>query len=274
MAGPGRLTVLGSGTAVPRAGRATSCYLLEDGAGSAFLIDLGPGALQRAAAAGHDLDRLSGVLITHIHPDHCADLVALQFALKNGLPRAGAPALPVWGHPSVALLVSRLRNAWPRWLCLPPGRMDLRAQRPGPVDLCGASTCQAFAIQHSESSLGYRFRLPNGFTLAFSGDATEGGDLLALGRDVDLLVLEAAAPDHQPIPGHLTPRRAGRVASACRARHLLLTHFYPPTLGSPIASQAREGFEASLTLAQDGMVLDLHPGRVEARPPAALGNDP
>ena len=32
----------------------------DDGAGTALLVDLGPGALQRAAAAGYDLDRLSG----------------------------------------------------------------------------------------------------------------------------------------------------------------------------------------------------------------------
>jgi len=78
-----RLIVLGSGTAVPRADRASSCYLVDDGAGHVLLVDLGPGALHRAAAAGCALPDIDAVLLTHVHPDHCADLVALQFALRN-----------------------------------------------------------------------------------------------------------------------------------------------------------------------------------------------
>lgn len=127
---------------------------------------------------------------------------------------------------------------------------------PGPVP--GAPwSASAFRIAHLESSLGWRLVLPGGFTLAFSGDASEGAELQALGRDVDLFVLEAAAPDSQPIPGHLTPRRAAAVARACGARHLLLTHFYPSVLQEPIAPLVRESFEGRLTLAQDGLVLPL-----------------
>ena len=70
MASPQKLIVLGSGTSVPMAGRTTSCYLVDPGDGHALAIDLGPGALQRAAAAGYDLDHLRAVLLTHMHFDH------------------------------------------------------------------------------------------------------------------------------------------------------------------------------------------------------------
>ena len=255
LSGP-RLTVLGSGTVVPRADRATSCYLVDDGAGTRVLVDLGPGALHRAAAAGCPLPELSAVLLTHVHPDHCADLVTLQFALRSpALPPRAAP-LPVFGHADVGLLVMRLRNAWPGRLAPPEGSLRLLAVEPGKV--AGAPwQATAFRIAHLESSLGWRLVLPGGFTLAFSGDASEGADLLALGRDADLFVLEAAASERLPIPGHLTPRRAGAVAAACRARHLLLTHFYPPVLQDPIEQQVRETFEGGLTLAQDGLVVPL-----------------
>lgn len=256
MAGLARLTVLGSGTAVPRADRASSCYLVDDGAGTRLLVDLGPGALHRAAQAGCPLPELAAVLLTHVHPDHCADLVALQFALRNpALPRRPRP-LAVFGHADVELLVMRLRNAWPGRLAPPEGALRLVRVDPGPVP--GAPLpVQAFRVTHLDSSLGWRLTLPGGFTLAFSGDATEGAELLALGRNADLFVLEAAASERQPVPGHLTPRRAGAVATACGARHLLLTHFYPPVLEDPIEQQVRETFEGRLTLAQDGLVLPL-----------------
>jgi ribonuclease BN (tRNA processing enzyme) len=256
MAGPARLTVLGCGTAVPRADRATSCYLVEDGSGTRVLVDLGPGALHRAAQAGCALPDLAAVLVTHVHPDHCADLVALQFALRSPALRPRALPVTVYGHPDVELLVMRLRNAWPGRLAPPEGALRLVGVEPGPVP--GAPFgAQAFRVAHLDNSLGWRLTLPGGFVLAFSGDATEGADLLALGRDADLFVLEAAASQRQPIPGHLTPRRAGAVAAACGAHHLLLTHFYPEVLQDPIEQLVRETFEGRLTLAQDGLVLPL-----------------
>lgn len=256
-----KLIVLGSGTALPRADRASSCYLVDPGDGRAILVDLGPGALHRAAQHGYCLDRIALVLLTHIHPDHCADLVALQFALKNPLCARREAPLVVLGHPDVALLVARLRNAWPEWLAPGRGRFTLGAVGPGPVELprglpAGLS-CRAHRVAHTGTSLGYRLTLPDGFSLAFSGDATEGAELEDLGRDTDLFVLEAAVTDARPVPGHLSPRRAGRVAGACGTQHLLLTHFYPPVLDEPIEAQAREGFEGRITLAEDGMVVPL-----------------
>jgi ribonuclease BN (tRNA processing enzyme) len=257
VASAARLTVLGSGTAVPLAGRATSCYLLDDGAGTRVLVDLGPGALQRAAQAGCPLPELSAVLLTHAHPDHCADLAALQFALRSpSLPPRGRP-LPVSGHPGVLLVALRLRNAWPGWLAPPPSALELRVAAPGPLPPLGGLSLRAFRVAHHETSLGYRVTLPDGFVLAFPGDVIEGGELPELGRQADLLVLEAAGSERQPIPGHLTPRRAGAVAAACGARHVLLTHFYPEVLADPIEEQVRETFEGRLTLAQDGLSLPL-----------------
>jgi len=256
-----KLIVLGSGTALPRADRATSCYLVDPGDGQAILVDLGPGALHRAAQHGYGLDRIGLALLTHIHPDHCADLVALQFALKSPIGTPRSSPVVVLGHPDVPLLVSRLRNAWPRWLAVEPDRFVVRAVEPGPLALPDGLPegleARAYPVAHMPSSLGYHLTMPNGFTVAFSGDATEGAGLEDLGRDSDLFVLEAAVTDESSVPGHLSPRRAGLVAGACGARHLLLTHFYPPVLEQPIEELAREGFEGRVTLAEDGMVLPL-----------------
>ncbi len=261
MGSTARLIVLGSGTALPRADRATSCYLVDDGAGLVLLVDLGPGALHRAAQAGYPLDSMDAALITHTHPDHCSDLVALQFALRNPMLASRPHPFVVAGDASVALLVSRLRNAWPGRLGLDERQLLVRSVGPGPLALPlpspSATRVEAFAVAHTAGSLGYRITLPDGLVVAFSGDATEGAALEALGREADLFVLEAAAPDDRPIDGHLTPTRAGRVARACGARHLLLTHFYPPVLSEPIELQARTAFEGRLTLAEDGLIVPL-----------------
>jgi len=67
-----RLTVLGSCGAWPDAGQACSGYLVEHD-GFRMLVDLGyavvPRLLERVTAG-----QVDAVLISHGHPDHCADL--------------------------------------------------------------------------------------------------------------------------------------------------------------------------------------------------------
>ena len=77
-----RLTVLGSGTAVPVPDRFPAGYLVESG-GSKLMVDCGPGTLRRLAQSGVSPTELDAVLLTHYHTDHCADLAALLFALRS-----------------------------------------------------------------------------------------------------------------------------------------------------------------------------------------------
>ncbi len=90
-----RLTVLGSCGAWPDAGQACSGYLVEHD-GFRLLVDLGyavvPRLLERLTAAEVD-----AVLISHGHPDHCADLNPLLRArvLRDDPP----PPLPVYALP-------------------------------------------------------------------------------------------------------------------------------------------------------------------------------
>jgi ribonuclease BN (tRNA processing enzyme) len=82
-----RLTVLGSCGAWPEAGQACSGYLVEHD-GFRLLVDLGyavvPRLLERLAAA-----QVDAVLISHGHPDHCADLNPL---LRADAGHFGAPS--------------------------------------------------------------------------------------------------------------------------------------------------------------------------------------
>lgn len=274
MASAPRLIVLGGGTAVPRAGHASSCYAVDDGAGTLVLVDAGPGALHRAAQAGLPLESISAILLTHVHPDHCADLVALLFALRSPLVRADAAPLFVIGHHSFPLLMNRLRNAWPGWLAAPNQKHQFIAAGAGARFELGPIEVTAFAVNHIESSLGWRLRLPSGFELAFSGDTLEGGQLEELGRDVDLFVLEGAVPDAAPFGKHLTPRRAARVAAAAGAKALLLTHLYPETRDSGEVDAVGEAFDGPWTVAADGQAIELlRPARLPRRAPGSPAPD-
>lgn len=250
-----RLTILGSGTAIPVADRFPAAYAVELPQGLA-LVDCGPGALRRLAQAGHGIERLSAVLLTHYHTDHCADLAALLFALRSPQYEGRAP-LRIHGAPGLCRLVEKLTEAWP-WLQPRGYELDLRETLPGRFDLLGA-TVDAVPIRHTAHSLGWRLAA-DGAAIAFSGDADECDELVDLARGVDTFVCEAATPDGQKLDGHLTPSLTAAYAARAGCRRLVLTHFYPPCEGVDLRAQAATAFGGEVVLARDLLALDVAAG--------------
>lgn len=250
-----RVTVLGSGTAVPNPDRFPAGYLIQD-RGRNVLVDLGPGVLRRAAAAGLDLDDVDAVLLTHYHTDHCADVAALLFGLRN--PRyAGRRPLVIVGAVGLRALVATLTQAWP-WLKPRGYELELREIEPGAHEVAGVAV-EAVRIEHTEQSLGYRVSGENGAIAAFSGDAIECPGLVPLARGADLFVCDTAFPTAAPGSGHMTPTEAGRAAAAADARLLCPTHFYPECDGHDLEAEARAVFDGEVVLARDLLAFDLGP---------------
>src|SRR5437762_13277146 len=92
---PMTLTILGAGPAAPNRDGACSGYLVQQN-GTAVLMDCGSGIAGRLVAHCPPR-RLDGVAISHFHPDHYFDLVALYYGLKFGEQRRSR--LPVWIPP-------------------------------------------------------------------------------------------------------------------------------------------------------------------------------
>ena len=74
------LTVLGSGTCVPSLRRNAPGYRIEAGE-LQIIVDCGNGTLRQLTRAGKDYRNIDAVFVTHTHPDHISDLVALLHAI-------------------------------------------------------------------------------------------------------------------------------------------------------------------------------------------------
>jgi ribonuclease BN (tRNA processing enzyme) len=92
-----RLTVLGGCGAWPAAGQACGGYLVEHD-GFRLLIDPGYATLPRLLQS-IDADEVDAVLVSHGHPDHCADLNPLLRARTFRDDRPPAAALPAYAPP-------------------------------------------------------------------------------------------------------------------------------------------------------------------------------
>ena len=131
---------------LPRPDSPASCYLLEaeDEAGRAWrvLLELGNGAL---GALHNYIDPLTvdGVLVSHLHPDHCLDLCG-YYVMRKYHPQGPQPRIPVWGPAGTA---DRMARAYD--LPLDPGmreEFDFR-EYDGKFDL-GPFTVEPIEVDH------------------------------------------------------------------------------------------------------------------------------
>ena len=245
-----RLTVLGGCGAWPEAGQACSGYLLEHD-GYRLVIDLGYATLPRllgyTPAAGVD-----AVLISHGHPDHCADLNPLLRA--RALPDDAAPALPVHALPGALDAVLALDD--PGMLADAIDLREIRQESPLRIGPFGIATR---LLPHWLPNAGMRIEA-GGSVLAYTGDSGPVQEIAELASGAGLLLAEATYLEQVPddsIRYLSSARDAGRWAALAGAGGLLLTHLWPGSDHDAAASLARESYGGQVDVARAGMAFEV-----------------
>ena len=252
-----KLHVLGSGTVCPNLRRASSGYLLEVG-DELIWLDMGSGTLRRFLEFGHDLQRVNKLFLTHVHPDHTADLVPFFFAANYAPDFWGGRQLDVYGPPGLWHFLTHLGAAW-SWVEPKAFERHVHELEDGQkVDL---KTCQVTAhrVVHGElNALSYRFEA-EGKVFSFSGDSGVCDGLVRSARDADLFLCELAIPmTFPPKPDvHLNSVQVGQVATRAHAKRVVLTHLYPQADAVDIVAEVRPEYGGLLEKAEDGSSFEV-----------------
>jgi ribonuclease BN (tRNA processing enzyme) len=256
--------ILGAGGAVPTPSHTPAAYWVTVDR-DPILLDPGPGALVRlvkSGAAPRGVDHIDRVLLTHLHPDHSADLVPLLFALHSPVPVSTAD-IQLFGPAGLNRLLDRFREIYGRWLEPRLRKLVVREIEPGfALDLPGGGMVEAFAVNHpqdrlSEYCLGYRFSDRGGRRAVFSGDTGPSAGLEEAAAGCDLLVIECSTPDELATPGHLCPAQVGRICQAARPRQVVLTHQYPDAANMDLTAALGQHYQGQITQAVDGTVVTV-----------------
>ncbi|EFL23639.1 metal-dependent hydrolase [Streptomyces himastatinicus ATCC 53653] len=245
-----RLTVLGGCGAWPTADQACSGYLVEY-AGFRLLIDPGYATLPRLLQHG-TVDAVDAVLISHGHPDHCADLNPLLRA--RGLSDDPPPPLPV--HAPHGAVDAVLALDKPTMLA---GAYRLHEFTPGDRFEIGPFTTDTWLLPHFVPNAGLRLTTP-GAVLAYTGDTGPSPDIPRLARGADLFLAEATYVHQVPTgdaPYLLTARLAGQYAHQAGAARLMLTHLWPGTAPEAAQTAAAETFKPPIAIATPGLITRL-----------------
>ena len=247
-----RLTVLGCAGTYPGPQSPCSGYLVEHD-GFRLVLDLGTGvlgSLQRHV----DLLEVDAVYVSHLHADHCLDLVGWSYARRyhpDGLPAR----VPVYGPQGLAARVVAAFEAPPE------DRLeevyDFREVPVGTREI-GPFRVTTERMAHPVECHGIRVEA-DGRSLAYSADTGATPRLVALAQGADVLLCEASWPDAPDRPGglHLSGREAGEHAAQAGVGRLLLTHLMPWTDADAIAAEARAAYDGPLEVVRCGSTYDV-----------------
>jgi ribonuclease BN (tRNA processing enzyme) len=236
-----RMTVVGGCGAWPAAGQACGGYLVEHD-GFRVLIDPGYAVLPRLLAVT-DAASVDAVLVSHGHPDHCADLNPLLRARVLGDVRP--PRLPVYAPGGALGPVLALDR---------PGMLDdalrLHEFDPGERFTVGPFDVRSWLLPHFVPNAGLRLDT-GGESLAYTGDTGPSPDLVSLARDADVFLAEATYTDEVPAEDARylsSARQAGQTAARAGVGRLVLTHLWPGTDPAAAIAAAADGYDGPVSI--------------------------
>lgn len=245
------LTVVGCSGSAPGPDSPASCYLVEAD-GYRIVLDLGNGALgplQRYLRP----DRIDAVVLSHLHADHCLDMVALTVALRYGGHRPPRP-IPVLAAPDAPARLAAANDpaAGPDLL------HGLFAFRPVADADLGPVRVRFAPVTHPVPAVAVRLEHA-GRSMTYSGDTGPDEALIELAAGSDVLLCEASwAGCAEQMPGlHLTGAEAGRVAARAGVGRLVVTHVPPWESVQGAVDAARSTFDGVVVAARAGQVHDV-----------------
>ena len=223
------LTVIGKYGPFPKAGGATSSYLLTMG-DKRVLIDMGSGTLTKLMA-DYDIKDIDAVIFTHLHGDHMADALVFQYSLQVKQLKPVDVFLPAEPENEHALI---------------EGSANFNANtidESQPLHLFGAEISFKKTI-HPVACYAVKVVF-DGKTFVFSGDTVYDPGISAFADGCDVFLCDSAVtePNHPDKLPHPSARQAAMMAKEAGVKRLLLTHISPLSDETEIYLEAKEVFD-------------------------------
>lgn len=250
------ITVVGSGTVVPRLSRRQSCVVVNTGE-ETLVFDLGSGAVRGMLHAGLSPFAVDRIFFTHFHPDHTVDVVPLLFAMNYGADEPRTRPLYVTGPEPFDSFWQKIMGVWGEWMegDYPLEVSELPHEHASPIELPGCNLTWAPA-EHRPESIAYRLETGDR-AFVYTGDTEYSKSVVELARGAHTMLVECSFPDDNPVPGHLTPSGVARMASEAGVGRVVLTHLYPVADELDLIGEVGIGYAGEVKVAVDGLKFEV-----------------
>lgn len=292
------LLLCGTGSPLPDKTRAGPCALIAVG-DKYYLVDAGLNTARNLRLWHIPFEKIAGVLLTHFHSDHIAELGELR--LQTWVAGRTTP-LEVYGPPGVEQVVAGFNQAYALDAAyrtahhgaklMPPETVAMVAK---PLVFSGPTTkvlenhglkITAIRVHHDPATpaFGYRFDF-GGHGIVISGDTTRSANLARAAKGADVLVHEAlssqmvgdlaevlashgewrsAAIMRGILSYHASPVEAAQTANEAGVRLLVYTHLLPALPNELAERLFLHGVgavrESGVRIGHDGLVVRLTTG--------------
>ena len=280
-----RVTLLGTGTPIPRPDRFGPSTLVEAG-DQKLLIDAGRGATIRLNQLAVPIGRIDALLLTHYHSDHTSGVadVWLTGWLESHFGTRKTP-FRVIGPTGAKPLMENLERAYAADIKiriadekLPPAGVAIDVTEfdgDGIIYEKNGVKVIAFEVDHGDvikPCFGYRVEY-RGRSAVFSSDTRYNENVMKYGAGCDLLVHEVAiaAPElmkeayvQRIMAHHTTAREAGQVFARTKPRLAAYTHLVflasakvPAMTVDDLVAETRQTYDGPLQVGEDLMSFEI-----------------
>lgn len=246
-----KVTLLGTGVAIPQAERFQSGLIVNGGHGP-VLFDCGCGVLQRIYQSGYEHTDISHVFLTHLHLDHCGDLLALIKA--NWL--CDVININVYGPTGTRQWLDDLLVVYSYM----QDKVEIQVTELSAGQVINADGLEIECVKtiHMLPSLGFKVK-KSGRSFLYTGDTEPGNDIIKASNGIDLLIHECSFPDSFDVTNHTTPKTLALKLEGVKVGKIILTHLYPQTQGfeQEMVNVISEACKCQVEIGYDLMAIEI-----------------
>jgi len=246
-----KLVILGTSAAFAAKNDGCPSYLLSIN-NKNYIVDTGPGCvsfLQNYI----DCKNINAIFLSHLHADHYTDLLTLRYAIyvarRDGYMKT---LLPIYmpKHPKKTFKFIRdtikndfLINEITENLTLNIDNLKVSFKK----------------TRHPIPAFAMRFEY-NEKSIVYTSDTAYFDDIVSFSKNANILLSEATLQnidENLEELGHMTAKKAGKLALKSDAERLVLTHLWPEYDKKISLSEAKEVFNKEIILAERGKEILL-----------------
>ena len=256
-----RLTVLGSGTAVPHPERRGPGFWLET-AGGTIVLDFSMDVPRQMIDLGLDWPSLDAIWISHFHLDHVGGLPPFLFGTRHA-PEVQAREKPlrIFGPKGLLELLETFNNAYNYKLFDQPFPTEIVEVEPlENFEIVRGVTAVPMKTPHTKESLALHVRDTNDSTFVYTSDTGFSDILGTFARRVDLFVIESSYVENKEVEIHLELAEAMHTVRKAAPKRAVLTHLYPFWDDVDFEKEvAKYSPGCEVIEAKDGLSIELKP---------------
>lgn len=211
-----------------------------------ILVDFGRGNLKALTDCGINVIDIDAICISHVHPDHVADLLAFfqiyQIAFRQ---KQITKPLTIIGPVGIAAWFEQLEN-----LIYEERPTNITVQeQPVETILIGDVLIAIAPMKHTVPDIAFKFTHQQE-TIVYTGDTGWNEQLITFAKDAGILVIECTNEIGQQTQHHLNPTEVGQLATAAQVKQVVFTHYGATSRIASITSETAKHYSGIITAAQ------------------------